>query len=219
MTMFKRTSRQRTGIRHHAQGAMCATARIAIFAAISAFFGVTALAQALPSVPATQVTPSPGGTVPMNSGQAPGTVLAQAARSVGIRRCYQAIDQVSSLVFSNAQHADVVLDWDRNAPDAGPFFSLSGMDFREGAAVLSLTTTPGLAGGCSILAERISSAPLSCKTVAHTELAGYQATPLVQAVTVYMAPAHPRETVTLVDVPPSCLIVRRQVQFGWGAAQ
>jgi hypothetical protein len=33
-------------------------------------------------------------------------------------------------------------------------------------------------------------------------------------VTVYTTPGRSRETVTLIDAPPSCVIVRRQVQFG-----
>jgi hypothetical protein len=122
-------------------------------------------------------------------------------------------------MFAGAADADVLLDWDRNNPDGGPFFSMSGMDFQRSAALLSLSTVPASAGGCAILVERVSSAPESCQEVARTELPGYHATKLVRAVTVYTHPAQPRETVTLVDSPPSCLVLRRQVEFHWGVAQ
>ncbi|WP_155420293.1 hypothetical protein [Burkholderia cepacia] len=147
------------------------------------------------------------------------TVLAGAATAAGIRRCYSAIDAVSRRMFAGASRADVMLDWDRANPDGSPFFSLSGMDFRRDAALLSLTTAPAATGGCAILVERISSAPTACTEVARTDLAGYRATSLVRAVTVYTNPARPRETITLVDAPPSCLVLRRQVEFNWPAAR
>lgn len=146
------------------------------------------------------------------------TVLANAAREIGIRRCYDAIAQVSSRVFDQSKRADILLDWQRASPDIGPLFSLSGIEFPQSSALLSLVTVPGVTGGCSVLAERISSAPLSCSQVARSELTGYQATQLVKAVVVYTDSARPREAVVLVDTPPSCLILRRQVQFQWGAA-
>ncbi|WP_157654860.1 hypothetical protein [Burkholderia ubonensis] len=147
------------------------------------------------------------------------TVLAQAAHAVGIRRCYPAVDQVSNRMFANIRHADVALDWDRGDPDGEPLFSVSGLEYSNASAVLSLTTVPAPAGGCTILVERISSAPLPCREVARSELPGYRATPLVKAVTVYTEPSRSRETVTLVDAPPACVIVRRQVQYRWGATQ
>jgi hypothetical protein len=147
------------------------------------------------------------------------TVLAKAAQAVGVRRCYAAVDQVSNRMFANTRHADVALDWDRGDPDGEPLFALSGLEFPNTSAVLSLTTVPAQAGGCTILVERISSSPQSCREVARSELPGYRATPLVKAVTVYTEPSRPRETVTLVDAPPACVIVRRQVQYRWGAAQ
>ncbi|KVG73574.1 hypothetical protein WJ33_16455 [Burkholderia ubonensis] len=147
------------------------------------------------------------------------TVLAKAAQAVGIRRCYPAVDQVSNRMFAHTKHADVALDWDRGDPDGEPLFSLSGLEYANASAVLSLTTVPAPAGGCTILVERISSAPLPCREVARAELPGYRATPLVKAVTVYTEPSRSRETVTLVDAPPACLIVRRQVQYRWGATQ
>ncbi|WP_157651551.1 hypothetical protein [Burkholderia ubonensis] len=159
-----------------------------------------------------QPLPGPGA---MRSGplELPSTVLAGAAMKAGIRRCYSMINAVSGRTFANTERSDVVLDWDRSDPDNSPFFSLSGLDYGQASALLSLTTTP-VDAGCSVLVERISSAPLSCKEVARSELAGYHGVALVKSITVYTNPAHSRETVTLLDAPPSCVIVRRQVQFG-----
>ncbi|WP_143189375.1 hypothetical protein [Paraburkholderia lycopersici] len=165
-----------------------------------------------------QAQPVPGtgsGEVPA----APATVLAHAAHQIGIRRCYDAVAQVSARVFDRSTRADILLDWQRANPDIGPFFSLSGIEFPQSSALLSLVTVPGIAGGCSVVAERISGAPLSCSQVARSELTGYRATQLVRSVMVYTESSRPREAVVLVDTPPSCLILRRQVQFQWGAAQ
>ncbi|AOJ76681.1 MULTISPECIES: hypothetical protein [Burkholderia cepacia complex] len=164
-------------------------------------------------------TPTPTPTPPTSVATTPATVLGRAAHAIGIRRCAGAIDAVASRAFVNAQRQDVVLDWDRSNPDGAPFFSLSGIEYRESSAILSLTTSPALQGGCTILAERISSAPLACREVARAELTGYQAAALVRGVTVYVDPHHSRETVTLVEAPPSCVIVRRQVQFSWGVSR
>lgn len=147
------------------------------------------------------------------------TVLAGAATAAGIRRCHSAIDAVSGRMFTGASHVDVMLDWDRTNSDGSPFFSLSGIDFRRDTALLSLTTAPTATGGCAILVERISSAPTTCSAVARSDLSGYRATPLVRAVTVYTNTARPRETITLVDAPPSCLVLRRQVEFNWPASR
>lgn len=142
-------------------------------------------------------------------------VLADAATRIGIKQCLPAITEISRRASAGSQRQDVLLDWDHSAPDAAPFFSLTGIEYRESAAALSLTTVPDATGGCAILVERISNAPVSCKNVALTQLAGYRASPLVNSITVYTTPSSPRETVTLVDTPPACLIIRRQVQYGW----
>ncbi|WP_063552346.1 hypothetical protein [Burkholderia territorii] len=146
-------------------------------------------------------------------------LFAQSARTVGVRRCYAAVDQVSSRMLAGTRRADVALDWDRRDPDGEPFFAIAGLEYPDASAVLSLTTVPEATGGCTILVERMSSAPLSCKAVAASELHDYKGTLLVKAVTVYVNPNRLRETVTLVDTPPACLIIRRQVQFRWGVPQ
>jgi hypothetical protein len=173
-----------------------------------------AMAQSRPA-PAPQAAPATGNQP--NGGANPETILAQAARRIGVERCYLAVDQVSAHMYTGTQRADVVLDWDRQDPDRQPFFSLSGLEYPQNSAVLSLTTVPSPAGGCAVLVERISSTPGACADVARTELPGYQGSALVKSVTVYVERSRPRETVTLIDAPPSCVVIRRQVQYGWGA--
>jgi len=148
----------------------------------------------------------------------PTNLLIQAGQTLGFHRCASALDQISARVLAGTRKHDIVLDWDRAHPDSGPFFSLTGMQFPAVSALLSLSIIPQENQSCAILVERISSAPIACHEVARSELAGYRATALVQAVTVYTSPAHAHEVVTLVDTPPACLIVRRQVDYGWPAS-
>ena len=144
-------------------------------------------------------------------------VLARAAQTVGVRRCLAAIAVVAQRNGEGATNQDVLLDWDHGAPDASAFFSLTGLEYGPGrSAALSLTTAPeAVGGGCSILAERISAAPVACAEVARTELGGYTGHPLLASITVYVDPGKPRETVTLINSPPGCLVIRRQVQYAW----
>jgi hypothetical protein len=51
--------------------------------------------------------------------------------------------------------------------------------------------------------------------VAQRELAGYRVTPLLKNFSVYTDSADPRSTVILIDSPPSCLVIRRYVEFNW----
>jgi hypothetical protein len=146
-------------------------------------------------------------------------LLAKAAQSVGVQRCLAAIATVSSRANVGATAQDVILDWDHGQPDAQAFFSLTGLEFGPRSAALSLTVVPEAGGGCSIMAERISGAPIACAVVAKSELSGYVGHPLLGTVTVYANPRTPRETVTLVSTPPGCLIIRRQAEYNWRAAQ
>jgi hypothetical protein len=146
------------------------------------------------------------------------SVVARAAQTVGIRQCFPAVDQVAARVLMGSQGQDVVLDWNHITPDNAPFFSLTGFQSHGKPELLSLSTIPDNVGHCAILAEHISVHAGSCARAAKEQLAGYRATPLVTAVTVYTLPSRPRETVTLSDVDGGCLIVRRQVEYQWPAS-
>ncbi|MGN4069531.1 hypothetical protein ACS0Y7_33535 [Burkholderia gladioli] len=167
---------------------------------------------ALPTAGAASTAPA------IAPGAGASNLLEQAARSIGMRRCESAVAGVASRALQGTQKHDIVVDWNRADPDGGPFFSVTGLQYPTVSALLSLSVVPLANRACGILIERISSAPIACKEVAHSELAQYHATPLVRAVTVYTLPARPRETVILVDTPQSCLIVRRQADFSWPAA-
>lgn len=145
----------------------------------------------------------------------PKNLLAEAARSVGIKQCQPAINRLSALAISGTGAHDVLVDWDRAHPDKGPFFSLTGIEYAGASAAVSITAVPQDGGACSVSAERISIAPYSCKSIAETELKGYSATPLLPTFTVYVSPTEPGGSVSLVDSPPGCLIIRRYVQYNW----
>lgn len=142
-------------------------------------------------------------------------LLAQAARSVGVKQCLPVIERLSSLAVAGATAHDVLVDWDRAQPDVGPFFSMVGVSFGQQSLAATITTVPHGKDGCTVAAERISVAPYTCESVASVELKGYSVSRLLPTFTVYTAPADPGASVSLIDTPPGCLIIRRHVQYGW----
>ena len=119
------------------------------------------------------------------------------------------------MAIQGTQANEVLLDWDRKRPATSPMFSLTGLEFGNGGAAMSITTVPESAGGCSVAAERISVAPFNCQSIAAQELPGYRATRLLKTLTVYSDPKEGNSTVSLIDAPPGCLVIRRYVEFGW----
>ncbi len=154
------------------------------------------------------VTPPPKSAGPFNT-------LSAAAEIAGLKACKAAIDRLSSLAIQGTQANEVLLDWDRKRPATSPMFSLTGLEFGNGGAAMSITTVPESAGGCSVAAERISVAPFNCQSIAAQELPGYRATRLLKTLTVYSDPKEGNSTVSLIDAPPGCLVIRRYVEFGW----
>lgn len=142
-------------------------------------------------------------------------VLTLAAARVGVKRCLPAVSRLSALTVQGSVRHDVLLDWDRKRPDAGPMFSLIGMEYPNAGVAGSIAAIPDDTGGCTVAAERISFAPFSCATVAQRELAGYKMTRLLPVFTVYTDEREPTSSVSLIDSPPGCLVIRRYVEFGW----
>jgi hypothetical protein len=142
-------------------------------------------------------------------------LLAEAARSVGVSRCLPAITRLSSLAIAGAKSHDVLADWDRAKPDAGPFFSLLGINYGGQSVAATITSVPQPDGSCTVSAERISVAPFTCQSIAQVELKGYTATALMPTFTVYTLPSDPGASVSLIDSPPMCLVIRRHVQYSW----
>ena len=140
-----------------------------------------------------------------------------AATNVGLTACKPALERLSALAINGARNNDVLLDWDRKRPAVSPVFALIGLEYPNGGAAMSITTLPDGTGGCSVSAERISSAPIACEVVAGQELRGYSATRLLSNMTVYTDGKDPNSTVSLIDTPPGCLVIRRYVEFNWKA--
>ena len=182
--------------------------RALLAAAVLGMPGFQAQAQVTPQRPPAPVLPAPAAGVPLDA-------LTAAATNVGVRRCLPAITRLSSLTVSGSTGNDVLVDWDRKNPDGGPFFSLSGVEYKNASLAFSLTAVPDSAGGCSVAAERISVAPFACRSIAQQELGGYQATQLLATFTVYVDARDPGASVTLIDSPPGCLIIRRHVEYDW----
>ena len=142
--------------------------------------------------------------------------LTRAITSVGVKRCLPAVSRLATLTVQGARAHDVLLDWDRARPDAGPLFSLIGLEFPNAGVAASITAVPDVASNtCTVAAERISVAPFTCASIAQQELPGYQMTRLLPIYAVYTDPKEPTSSVSLIDSPPGCLIIRRFVEYNW----
>jgi len=171
---------------------------------------IAALAWAAASVAFAQ-----GVLAPQAPPAAPQDTLTRAAASVGVKRCLPAITRLSTLTVQGSRSHDVLLDWDRKRPDAGPMFSLIGMEFPNAGVAASITAIPDESGACTVSAERISVAPFTCASVGQQELGTYKMTRLLPNYAVYTDEKEPTSSVSLIDSPPGCLIFRRYVEDGW----
>ena len=158
---------------------------------------------------------SQGVLVPKAPPPAAQDTLTRAATSVGIKRCLPAITRLSSLTVQGARSHDVLMDWDRKQPDVGPVFSLIGLEYPNAGVAASITAIPEAGGSCTVMAERISVAPYTCASIAQQELVGYQMTRLLPVFSVYTDPKEPTSSVSLIDSPPGCLVIRRFVEYSW----
>ncbi|WP_432730440.1 hypothetical protein [Variovorax sp. W6] len=156
-----------------------------------------------------------GVLVPQAPPAQPQDTLTRAATSVGVKRCLPAITRLSTLTVQGSRSHDVLLDWDRKRPDAGPMFSLIGMEFPNAGVAASITAIPDESGACTVSAERISVAPFTCASVGQQELGNYKMTRLLPNYAVYTDEKEPTSSVSLIDSPPGCLIIRRYVEYGW----
>ena len=172
----------------------------AVFAAAALPLG-TALAQGV-------LAPSKPPAAPVNK-------LAQAAASVGVKRCLPAITRLSTLMVEGSRNHDLLLDWDKARPDAGPLFGLVGIEYPNAGVAASITAVPDPTGTCSVAAERISVAPFTCASIAQQELGAYRMTRLLPNYTVYIDDKEPNSSVSLIDSPPGCLVIRRFVDYHW----
>lgn len=149
----------------------------------------------------------------------PANLLSEAAKGLGISQCLPAVTRLSALAIAGSRTHDVIADWDRANPNAGPFFSLLGISYGNQSAAATITVVPQADGSCTVSAERISVAPFTCQSIAQVELKGYRATALLPTFTVYTLPSDPGASVSLIESAPMCLVIRRHVQYGWKVPQ
>lgn len=146
---------------------------------------------------------------------APQNALATAVANVGLARCKDALERLSSLGVQGTRGNDVLVDWDHKRPATSPVFSLIGLEYANGGGAMTVTSVPEADGSCSLSAERITVAPYTCASVATQELGGTQRTQLLPNFAVYIDPKDRTSSVSLIDSPPGCLVIRRYVDFNW----
>lgn len=139
----------------------------------------------------------------------------EAAKNVGVKACLPAIQRLSVMSINGSRGNDVLVDWDKKNPATGPFFSLTGVEYQDGSFAVTMSAVPTADGRCTFTAERISVAPYACKTIAQAELVGYVETRLLPTFAVYTQAGDTGATVSMIDSPPGCLVIRRQVTYNW----
>ena len=145
----------------------------------------------------------------------PQNALAMAVRNIGLARCASALERLSSLGVQGTKNNDVLLDWDRKRAATSPVFSMIGLEYANAGGAMTVTSGPEADGSCSLSAERITVAPFTCASVAQQELTGMQRTQLLPNFAVYIDPKDRTSSVSLIDSPPGCLVIRRYVEFNW----
>jgi hypothetical protein len=167
----------------------------------------------LSCIPVAAQTQAPRAVAPQQN------LLTEGAKSVGIKTCLPAISRLAAVAVAGSKSHDVIADWDRAKPDTGPFFSLLGVNYGNQSVAATITAVPQADGACTVTAERISVAPFTCQSIAQVELKGYTATALLPSFTVYTIASDPGASVSLIDSPPMCLVIRRHVQYNWTESQ
>jgi hypothetical protein len=144
-------------------------------------------------------------------------VLSQAARNIGIRRCQEVLTGTAKFVTKDAVRHDVLLDWDHQAPDSNPFFSLTGIETKTQSMAATIVAIPESNNRCTIFAEQISVAHKNCDIYAQVQLKDYQKNTLLNSIHVYNKNDGTGESYTLINNAPVCLIIRRQVVLHWSS--
>jgi hypothetical protein len=131
-----------------------------------------------------------------------------------VRQCLAAVNAVAQRGTIGATMQDIVLNWDHAAPDAAPFFSMTGMGAGTQRAALSITAMPTPSEAARFLLS-VCRRARSCANVAAQELPPYPGGKLIDGITVLQNPKNPEETYTLIQNPGSCIVIRRQAMFQW----
>jgi hypothetical protein len=159
-------------------------------------------------VPASDAAAPPAPSVP---------IATLAAQQIGVKQCLPAISAIAQRATAGATMQDIILSWNREAPDSSPFYSMTGMGNATQKAALTIVAVPGPGGQCSVLVERISSGAGDCAAVATHEFPGMPNAKLIEGIMVYQNPKNADETFTLIQNTGSCIVIRRQAMFKWGS--
>ena len=174
-------------------------------ATLLGMFSGSVMAQSPPSLPGGGTALQPGAK----------NLVAEAARLAGIRQCIPGISRLASQAIEGSIGHDLLMDRQSKDPDASAFFSLIGVQLPDSAFATSIVAIPERDGSCTLMAERIVSAPSTCAEVAKVELQGYRRTALLPHFNVYSSPQDIGSTISLLDAGSTCTVIRRYVKFGW----
>lgn len=142
-------------------------------------------------------------------------LVAEAARLAGVRQCMPGISRLAAQAIEGSMGHDLLIDRQPKDPDGSAFFSLIGVQLKDSAFATSIAAIPEKDGSCTLMAERIVSAPSTCAEVAKAELQGYRRTALLPHFNVYNSPQDIGSTISLMDAGSTCTVIRRYVKFGW----
>lgn len=174
---------------------------------IAALLGVlngAAIAQGLPSTPTDPSLQIAGKNL-----------VAEAARLAGVRQCMPGISRLAAQAIDGSIAHELLVDRQPKDPDGSAFFSLIGVQLKDSAFATSIVAIPERDGSCTLMAERIVTAPSTCAEVAKVELQGYRRTALLPHFNVYNSPQEIGSTISLLDAGSTCTVIRRYVKFGW----
>lgn len=138
-----------------------------------------------------------------------------AAKKLGVKVCLPAIAQAAQDNIVGAKQQNIMVNWDRSAPNAAPFFTMTALGAGNQHAILSITAIPLAHKGCALMVQRVFSSPTSCSLIAQRDLASYVGGALIDGVLVYNNPAKPTETYTLMQNSNNCTVVFRNDIQNW----
>lgn len=149
------------------------------------------------------------GFIPPAKAESQPPLVVLAAKKLGIKACLPAITQIATADTAGATEQDIVLDWNRKAPDSSPFFSMTALSDGTRRAILSITATPLKPRGCALMVQRIFSSTDTCAVIAQKNLPSFIGGRLIDGVLVYSNPSDPEETYTLMQNSNNCSVIFR----------
>jgi hypothetical protein len=137
-------------------------------------------------------------------------VVVRAAEKIGFTQCMPALKAIATQATQGANAQDLLMDWNHEAPESAPLFSLTALNMGTRRVALGINIVPNAQGTCSLLVERISSSQESCEKVAARDLPNYPHGTLVDGIRAYQNPRIASETYMLLNNAGGCVVIRRQ---------